>query len=222
MLSCYLRNLNMSGTIFCTGDFAPREPGFGVEFWDANFWAPNFGAEFWRRILLALCFPIKRAPLKIRAEKFTLHFCRDILLTTCRHRQSSICAELSEIIASNLRKFCTSFMWWMTFLRHAACNLRLRNAPLTNAPFSLLRLLLPLHRVLEGRAPRGRRILSSCLRSDPSLCSKMSFFCLKTCHTREAQPDVWLPRFSKNYAHPLSQQFLRFAITMPIADARNR
>ena len=26
-----------SGASFRTGDFAPREPEFGVEFWDANF-----------------------------------------------------------------------------------------------------------------------------------------------------------------------------------------
>ena len=27
----------LSGASFCRGDFAPREPEFGVEFWDANF-----------------------------------------------------------------------------------------------------------------------------------------------------------------------------------------
>ena len=27
----------MSGASFCRGDFALRELGFGVEFWDANF-----------------------------------------------------------------------------------------------------------------------------------------------------------------------------------------
>ena len=68
---------------------------------------PNFGSNsgmrFWGRIVgsnfLVLCFPIDRAPSKIhpqeihrpkftsknspriRAEKFTLHFCRAILLT---------------------------------------------------------------------------------------------------------------------------------------------
>ena len=41
----------LSGASFRRGDFAPREPEFGVEFWDANFFlAPNFGAEFWGRI----------------------------------------------------------------------------------------------------------------------------------------------------------------------------
>ena len=34
-----------SSASFRRGDFAPREPEFGVEFWDANFGAPNFGAE---------------------------------------------------------------------------------------------------------------------------------------------------------------------------------
>ena len=35
-----------SGASLRREDFAPREPEFGVEFWDANFGAPNFGAEF--------------------------------------------------------------------------------------------------------------------------------------------------------------------------------
>ena len=79
----------MSGASFRRGDFAPREPEFGVEFWDTNF--------------LVLCFPIKRAlskihpqeihrreftsknHLRIRAEKFTLHFCRAFLLSTWRN-----------------------------------------------------------------------------------------------------------------------------------------
>ena len=59
----------LSGASFRRGDFAPREPEFGVEFWDTNFLSP----EFWGRILgsnfLVLCFPIKRAPSKIHPQE---------------------------------------------------------------------------------------------------------------------------------------------------------
>ena len=33
----HIRCRNFSGASFRRGDFAPREPEFGVEFWDANF-----------------------------------------------------------------------------------------------------------------------------------------------------------------------------------------
>ena len=33
----FLAPIKISGASFRRGDFAPREPEFGVEFWDANF-----------------------------------------------------------------------------------------------------------------------------------------------------------------------------------------
>ena len=91
--------LPFSETKVCTGDFAPPEPEFRAEFWETNFGLPNFGPEFSSRIFW-LCFSQpKRPPEKftlekftsqnshrkihprIRAEKFTLHFCRAILLS---------------------------------------------------------------------------------------------------------------------------------------------
>ena len=69
----------------------------GCEFLSPEYWGRILGSKF-----LGLCFPIQRAPSKIhpqeidhpkfthqkfhpriRAEDFTLHFCRAILLTIC-------------------------------------------------------------------------------------------------------------------------------------------
>ena len=82
---------------FPQGDFAPREPDFGVEFWDANFWAPNFWAEFFGPMFSNKKSPLENSPSRnsapsihikkihprIRAEKFTSHFCRAMLLIIC-------------------------------------------------------------------------------------------------------------------------------------------
>ena len=59
----------LSGASFRRGDFALREPEFGVEFWDTKI--PNFGVEIFAHI-----FPVKRAPSKshpqeIHRTKFT-------------------------------------------------------------------------------------------------------------------------------------------------------
>ena len=69
------------GASFRRGDFAPREPEFGVEFWDANFSAPNFGAEkFQGRIFWSYVSnkesplknsPSRNSPPKIHIKKFT-------------------------------------------------------------------------------------------------------------------------------------------------------
>ena len=91
----------LSETKVCTGDFAPPEPEFRAEFWETNFGRPNFGPEFSSRIFWLCFFQQKRPPEKftlekftsrnshrkihprIWAEKFTLYFCRAILLTSC-------------------------------------------------------------------------------------------------------------------------------------------
>ena len=51
----------LSGTTFCTWDFAPPEPEFGAEFWETNFGRLNFGPEFLRQIF-SFCFSSKRDP----------------------------------------------------------------------------------------------------------------------------------------------------------------
>ena len=68
--------IRLSGASFRRGDFASREPEFGVKFWDANFWAPNFGVEFWGPMFSNKKSPLKNltpknSPPKIHIKKFT-------------------------------------------------------------------------------------------------------------------------------------------------------
>ena len=62
---------NLSGTNFCTEDFAPLEPEFGAEFWETNFERPNFGPEFLGRSFDPV-FPTRRGPQKIHPQEIHL------------------------------------------------------------------------------------------------------------------------------------------------------
>ena len=66
------RMLDVSGAIFCTGDFAPLTPEFGPEFWETNFGRPNFGPKFLGRILWSYFFQGKEAPSKIHCREIHL------------------------------------------------------------------------------------------------------------------------------------------------------
>ena len=57
--------------VYVARNFAPREPQFGVEFWDLNFRAPNFGAEFWGRFFWPYVFQWNEPPQEIHRPKLT-------------------------------------------------------------------------------------------------------------------------------------------------------
>ena len=103
--------LQVSGTNFCTKDFAPPKPEFGPEFWETNFGRPNFGPEFLGRIFWACFFqqrapqknlPSRNSPSKIqprnRAKKFTLHLCRAFWLSKCMNSSHSSCCAQNEVM----------------------------------------------------------------------------------------------------------------------------
>ena len=50
--------LFLSGTNFCTGDFAPPKPEFGLN----KFWTPEFRTRILGSNFLGLFFPGKEAP----------------------------------------------------------------------------------------------------------------------------------------------------------------
>ena len=102
--------IRISGTNFCTGDFAPPEPEFRAEFWETNFGRPNFWPEFLGRIFWACFIQQKRPPEKFTlpkftfqnstkksGQKFTLHLCRAIWLTIKIHAWPIFSLELITV-----------------------------------------------------------------------------------------------------------------------------
>ena len=109
--------------------FAPLEPEFRAEFWEANFGRPNFGPEFWGRIFWLYFFQQKRPPEKFtlkkftsqnspskiqprnRAKKFTLHLCRAVWLTPIVREHACLTTHTPLIIFTKRGKslFSVSF-----------------------------------------------------------------------------------------------------------------